>query len=108
MNGWPGRRLGFPRERRGTGKEARPQFGRHVEMPCPRHSARLSPIIILIFCILDLILFRSEVNFHVKRKTKMETLKTLCARSVAARVTSKKYLRHIDESYQEEPVPDGT
>ena len=32
-------------------------------------------------------MWRSEVNFHAKRKTKMETLKTLCARSVAARVT---------------------
>ena len=31
-------------------------------------------------------LWRSEVNFHVKRKTKMKALKTICARSVAATV----------------------
>ena len=38
----------------------------------------------------------SEVNFHVKRKTKIETLKTLGARSVAARVTSEKSMINLE------------
>ena len=38
----------------------------------------------------------SEVNFHVKRKTKMEALKTICASSAAARVTLEKSVRNLE------------
>ena len=41
-------------------------------------------------------MWSSEVNFHVKRKTRMETLKTLGARSVAARVTSEKSMINLE------------
>ena len=41
-------------------------------------------------------LWRSEVNFHVKRKTKMEALKTICASSAAARVTLEKSVRNLE------------
>ena len=87
-----------------AGQEGGPMLRLRIRTPFLEREEEQGKVLVLILG--DL--WRSEVNFHVKRKTKMETLKTLCAKSVAARVTSEKYLRHRDERYQEEPVPDGT
>ena len=42
-------------------------------------------------------LWRSDVNFHVKRKTKMKALKTICARSVGNLQVPRTLIRDLRE-----------
>ena len=42
------------------------------------------------------LVFRSKLRFHIQRRRTMESLKTLAARSVAARVTSEESLTKLE------------